>query len=100
MSAPDRWLEQHTAGAPAALRACVEQNLGDTGPGASVPHALAEAAERALRRVLGSRGGRDVALELLAADGLITLALLHQAEHDPAGLAALARRLSCQHGPV
>ena len=35
-----------------------------------------------------------MALDLLAADGLITLALLHRAEADPAGLAAFARALT------
>lgn len=100
MTTPDHWVERRTAGAPAALQACVRQNLGDTAPADSVPVTLAHAAERALRRVLGSEGGRGVALELLAADGLMTLAMLHQAEHDPAGLAELARRLTSQHGVV
>ena len=100
MTAPVRWLEQRTAEAPAALRDCVRRHLAGARLGDSVPDALAEAAECALQKVLGSRGARDVALDLLAADGLITLALLHQAEHDPAGLAALARRLSSQHGAV
>jgi hypothetical protein len=50
--------------------------------------------------VLSRQGGREVALDLLAADGLITLALLHQAEHEPSGLAELARRLATQHGAV
>jgi hypothetical protein len=100
MTAPGRWLELRTDGAPAALRDCVRRHLRGTELGGNVPGALAEAAERALRQVLGGPGARDVALDLLAADGLITLALLHQAEHDPAGLAALARRLSSQHGAV
>jgi hypothetical protein len=34
-----------------------------------------------------------VALELLSADALITLALLSKAEEDPEGLAAFADRL-------
>lgn len=100
MTPADDWLDQRTAHAPAALRESVWRHLADAEPGDAVPDTLARAAEIALREVLGSRGAREVALDLLAADGLITLALLHQAEHDPAGLAVLARRLSSQHGAV
>ena len=100
MTELDHWLAQHTAAAPAALRACVQQHMHDTLPAGTLPHSLAAAAERALERVLARQGGREVALDLLAADGLITLALLHQAQHAPAELAALARRLSTQHGAV
>lgn len=100
MSQLQHWLEQHTASAPAALADCVQQHVRATGEAESAPLLLAAAAERALERVLARQGGREVALDLLAADGLITLALLHQAEHQPSELAALARRLSTQHGAV
>lgn len=39
-----------------------------------------------------------MALDLLAADALITLALVAQAEQDPAGLRALAADLLRRHG--
>lgn len=94
------WLERHTAAAPAALRACLHQHVQATPDTGSAPQLLAAAGERALRRVLSRQGGREVALDLLAADGLITLALLHQAEHGPSELAELARRLATQHGAV
>lgn len=100
MSQLDLWLEQHTAAAPAALRSCVQQHVRDTPGSGSAPQQLAAAAEQALKRVLERQGGREVALDLLAADGLITLALLHQAEHRPSRLSALARSLSTQHGAV
>ena len=57
---------------------------------------LAAAGRRALDRVVAHPGDRSVALDLLAADGLITLAMLHRAEHDPASLAAFARSLTEQ----
>jgi hypothetical protein len=100
MTGLNPWLEQQTAAAPAALRACVQQHVRATPDAGSPPQLLAAAGERALGRALSRQGGREVALDLLAADGLITLALLHQAEHEPSGLAELARRLATQHGAV
>lgn len=60
---------------------------------ADVPEALAMAGLAALRHTIASPGDRSVALDLLAADALVTLALAAQAEADPSGLAAFARRL-------
>ena len=47
---------------------------------------LAQAATAALDEVARQPEGRGAALDLLAADALITLALLAQAEADPARL--------------
>ena len=58
------------------------------------PQALARAGADALAVVLASAGDRSVALDLLAADGLITLALLWCAEHQPGQLAAMAQSLT------
>jgi hypothetical protein len=58
---------------------------------------LAAAGLAALKTAVGQSGDRSVALDLLAADALVTLALLHRAEHDPAGLAAFARQVR-MHG--
>ena len=57
-------------------------------PDAASPHAatLARAATAALDEVARQPEGRGAALDLLAADALITLALLAQAEADPARL--------------
>jgi hypothetical protein len=76
------WLDQHTAKAPAALRARVHQYVGSV-QGSTLPSALAAAADTALTRVLSHPGDRSVALDLLAADALITLALLAQAQTAP-----------------
>ena len=54
---------------------------------------LAAAAAAALEEVVAHPGDRSVALELLSADALITLALLSRAEENPEGLAGFADRL-------
>src|SRR3989442_884942 len=47
-----------------------------------------------LRRVAANpAGGRELALDLLAADAFVTYAFEAQADADPAGLAALAGRV-------
>ncbi|MGE0354719.1 MAG: hypothetical protein AB7I33_08025 [Gemmatimonadales bacterium] len=87
------WLSAHCAHAPLRLRARVEEYAGRAGEGA-VAERLAEAAGLALNEVLNHPdGGRPVALDLLAADALITLALLARAEETPAGLEGFAARL-------
>jgi hypothetical protein len=76
------WLDQHTSQAPTALRARVRQ-YALLAAGASLPHVLAAAGQTALDQVLSHAGDRTAALDLLAADALITLALLAQAEANP-----------------
>jgi hypothetical protein len=76
------WLDQHTSQAPTALRARVRQ-YALLAEGASLPHVLASAGQTALDQVLSHPGDRSAALDLLAADALITLALLAQAETSP-----------------
>ena len=51
---------------------------------------LARPGRAALARVLGRSGDRSVALDLLAADALVTLALLAQAEAAPERLGEFA----------
>ena len=87
------WLAPRAAAAPEALRRRVVEHVKQTPPLTDPAATLAAAGRRALDRVVGHPGDRSVALDLLAADGLITLALLHRAEHDPATLAAFARSL-------
>ena len=83
------WLDEHTSQAPAALQSRVRQYaLKTTGP--SIPHVLAAAGQTALDQVLSHPGDRSAALDLLAADALITLALLAQAESSPAALEEFA----------
>lgn len=89
-SALGAWLEQHTARAPEALRRQVAGYAAAAG-GAGVADGLAEAGRAALRRALEQGDDRSAALDLLAADALVTLALLARAEQHPEGLAAFAR---------
>ena len=55
-----------------------------------LPAVLALAGREALERVVSHPGDRSVALDLLAADALITLALLAQARAAPGELSAFA----------
>jgi hypothetical protein len=87
------WLDRHTAGAPPALRARVREHALTASSEAPLPVLLAAAAGRALERVVAHPGDRSVALDLLAADALITLGLLAQAQAEPAELDAFATSL-------
>ncbi|HEX6089225.1 MAG TPA: hypothetical protein VFZ13_03595 [Gemmatimonadales bacterium] len=88
------WVEARTARAPGALRARVLEHVASIATSGNAAADLADAAHHSLAGVLAAPGDRTVALDLLAADGLITLALLRQAEDDPAGLVAFARSLT------
>ena len=79
------WLERHTAQAPPVLRQRVLHYAGEPPAGSLAEH-LADAGVRALAAVEGHPGDRSAALDLLAADALVTLALLAQSQQDPAGL--------------
>lgn len=83
------WLDRHTGEAPAALRTRVREHAlaATAGP---LPTVLAEAGRAALDRVVDRPGDRSVALDLLAADALITLALLAQAQAAPERLGEFA----------
>jgi hypothetical protein len=89
LSVDDGWLEQHTSQAPPTLRARVLEYAG-AAAAPTLPSTLAAAAQSALTRVLSHPGDRSVALDLLAADALITLALLAQAETAPERLEEFA----------
>lgn len=88
------WLDRHTGKAPAALRECVRRHLAAVAANGSEAETLARASRHALRFVASHpEGGRSIALDLLAADALITLALLAQAQADPDSLEAFASAL-------
>lgn len=70
----------------------VEAAERDSGA-AGLADQLAIAARKALAAVAEHPGDRPAALDLLAADALITLALLRQSEADAGGLGAFATRL-------
>lgn len=94
-----RWFDDRSAGAPPALRERAARYL-EAGSEPELPDRLAAAAAAALAVVLGhpKGGDRSAALDLLAADALVTLALLAKAGADPGGLAAFAARLRESHG--
>ena len=83
------WLDRHTSQAPTALRARVEQ-YAHAASGASLATSLVAASHAALDRALSHPADRSGALDLLAADALITLGLLAQAETAPENLEELA----------
>lgn len=87
------WFAVHSAGAPAPLRDRAAHYL--TAHPAPEPRAerLAEAAAAALAIVLSHPGDRSAALDLLAADALVTLALKARAAERPAELAEFAAEL-------
>lgn len=92
------WLDRRTAEAPEALRAKVYHYAAAAGDGPR-PETLARAGWIALEGVLAHPGDRGAALDLLAADALVTLALLAQAEANPRELGAFAERLLREHLP-
>lgn len=91
MREPAGWIAERTDGAPGLLRARVLRwvSLGD--PDHALPERLALAGHAALEAAVQSGSDRAVALDLLAADALVTLSLQAQAEGDPARLGAFAR---------
>ena len=76
------WLDLRTSQAPPILRARVLE-YASAAAGLPQPASLVSAAHSALKQVLSHPGDRSVALDLLVADALITLALLAQAETAP-----------------
>ncbi|MDX2194698.1 MAG: hypothetical protein NW201_15250 [Gemmatimonadales bacterium] len=94
MSDTAAWLASRTAAAPARLVARVEELVAAAPPGPDEPaERIGAAAHAVMRTVLAHPGDRSIALDLLAADALITLALLARAERDPATLDAFAAGL-------
>ncbi len=87
------WLGSKTSHAPDVLRQRVESFVAEQAPDDSLPNRLARAGGEALQSVLAHEGDRSVALDLLSADALITLALLAQAERDPDHLEVFAAGL-------
>ncbi len=89
----ERWLRARVSEAPPLLRDRVLHHAASPADGASVADQLAQVAERVLTLVEEHPGDRTIALDLLSADALITLALLAQSETAPEGLGAFAEEL-------
>jgi hypothetical protein len=88
------WLDRHTRKAPKALADCVRRHVAAVEPGGFEAETLARAGRHALRFVAAHpEGDRSIALDLLAADALITLALLAQSQAAPGSLEAFASSL-------
>jgi hypothetical protein len=96
LTAEERWFAEHSAGAPAPLQQRAARYLTQQGD-SELSTRLGGAAGDALASVLAHRGDRSVALDLLAADALLTLALKARALEDPAGLARFAAELRRRH---
>jgi hypothetical protein len=94
MTDPAEWFAEQSAGAPPALRARAARYLAAEADAPDVAAALAGAARAALAASLAYSGDRAAAVDLLASDALITLALKARAASDPAGLGEFAAGLS------
>ncbi len=91
------WLDAQLAGAPDELVARTREFVRREGDVIS-PEALARAGRAALATAVAESPDRTAALDLLAADALVTLALAAQTEADPEGLRAFAVRLRAEGG--
>jgi hypothetical protein len=89
-----RWFREESRGAPAALRARAEEYLERQPGHLDRAATLASAARDALAATLAHPGDRAVALDLLAADALVTLALKACAAADPPALGGFAEELA------
>ncbi len=97
------WLEQRRPAPPPALAAHLAAAVaGSSPPSPPTPHPPPEASpgrlvalgHRLLARVTATPGGgRELALDLLAADAFVTYAFEAQAEADVDGLTDLAERV-------
>lgn len=88
---PAAWFAARTDGAPARLLAASEawwtRSAGSDG---ATGERLARAGRDALEAAIAAGDSREAALDLLAADALITMALLAEGESDAMALRARA----------
>lgn len=88
------WLDARRPAPPPTLRAHLGRRV-QAGEEGALSDRLATAGCDLLRRVLSRpAAGRELALDLLAADALVTYAFEAQAEEDPGRLIALAERIA------
>jgi hypothetical protein len=93
------WLDARRPTPPDMLRPRLAAAVIDADADLPLPDHLALLGQRLLARVAGRpAGGRELALDLLAADAFVTYAFEAQAEADVAGLAALAGRVGAASG--
>lgn len=85
------WLRERLAESPEPLRHGLEDQIGRLDPEADVPDALLSAACKLLDAVRARLDGREAAIDLLVADGLLTLACEASARSDPGRLVERCR---------
>lgn len=99
---PSAWLDSRRPAPPPTLRAHLARRMNPAPEGTAVsalPGHFAAAGRDLLARVLSRPGaGRELALDLLAADALVTYAFEAQAEEDPGRLVELAQRIAGGEG--
>ena len=95
--AVERWLDERLTEVPAALAGAIRRML--PGEASGGPAAMAEAALDTFDRVAADRAGRDGALDLLAADALLTYAFQAAADPSLGGGADSAVDLAARMGP-
>ncbi len=74
-------------------RSYAREAVAEMGQAAPLPDLMIAGARRALTQALAHPADRSAALDLLAGDALVTLALLAQAETAPEDLGTFARTL-------
>lgn len=85
------WLDTRRPAPPAALRQRLDQAIARTTPHSPLPKYLADVGRGLLTRVAARpAGGRELALDLLAADAFVTYAFEAQAEERVGNLGRLA----------
>ncbi len=99
MSDDEAWFARKTDGAPPVLRRRADRFFHNTS-GEELTARLSAAGRAALAAATRDGAGRAAALDLLAADTLITLALLASAERAPGDLSLAAVALRMQPAPA
>lgn len=92
MKAPD-WLAERLAETPEPLRSELAAVVEGLPASEDLADGLLVAAEQRLEAVYGRLGARESAFDLLAADGLLTLACEAAAVSDPARIAERCRAM-------
>ncbi|NOT08169.1 MAG: hypothetical protein HOP28_08180 [Gemmatimonadales bacterium] len=100
MTGSTAWFRAECAGAPPVLAARAASFLAGEPEGTDAEVALERAAARALGATLAVPNDRAAAIDLLAADALITLALKARAASDPARLGEFAASLRQAGGRI
>ncbi len=87
------WLQAKIAESPAPLQERLREAVAGIDPAADLPGAMLAAARDLLEDVRERLESRDAALDLLAADGLLTLACELTASSDPETLEERCRAM-------